>query len=51
MLIDKNNPKRYGYPSRIYLDPKDVSDKYDGYPPINKGGMYLHISMPYINRF
>jgi hypothetical protein len=51
-LIDRNKPKRYSYPTRIYIDTKDTSRiyrTYDNSP--KKGRYYLHLSMPYINQF
>ncbi len=52
MLVDRNNPKRYTYPKRIYLNSTDTIDKYYTYRPFNnKGELYLHISLPHINSF
>ncbi len=52
MLIDKNNPKRYSYPQRIYLHSADTTGKYYRYRvDNNKGELYLHLSLPHINSF
>lgn len=52
MLVDKNNPKRYTYPSRVYVDMSDSSDKYLLYDPSSrKGQLYLNFSLPHINGF
>lgn len=53
-LIDRNNPKRYAYPSRIYFDMSDRTDSYMPYyhrTACKKGDMDLQISIPYINSF
>jgi len=52
MLVDKNNPKRYAYPSRIYLNSADTTNSYFTYEPgSKKGQLLLHISLPYVNSF
>lgn len=52
MLIDRNNPKRYTYPQRIYLNSSDTSSKYYTYSQANnKGELHLHLSLPHINSF
>ncbi|HYC28150.1 MAG TPA: hypothetical protein VEB42_05025 [Chitinophagaceae bacterium] len=52
MLIDKDNPKRYSYPKRIYINSGDTISKYFRYGQSdNKGELYLHLSLPYINSF
>ena len=51
-LIDKNNPKRYSYPERIYINSADTISKHYGYSQSdNKGELYLHLSLPHINFF
>lgn len=51
-LIDKKNPKRYTYPTRMYFDMTDTTNTYLSYDPRSKKGeIDLHISMPYINNF
>lgn len=51
-LIDKNNPKRYTYPKRIYFNMADTSNTYLSYDPRSrKGKIYLHISTPFVNQF
>lgn len=52
MLVDRNNPKRYSYPRRIYLNSSDTSSQYYRYSQAdNKGELKLHVSIPYINTF
>lgn len=52
MLIDRNNPKRYTYPQRIYLNSIDTINRYFSYEQgNNKGQLLLHLSLPYINSF
>jgi hypothetical protein len=52
MLFDRNNPKRYSYPKRIYINSADTISKYYRYSQSrNKGDLYLHFSVPYINFF
>lgn len=51
-LIDKKNPKRYTYPSRIYVDMTDTTSGYVNYDPRSKKGQfYFHFSIPHINSF
>jgi hypothetical protein len=52
MFVDKNNDKRFTYPSNIFIDPADSSDRFHRFVPvIKKGNLYLHISVPYVNHF
>jgi len=51
MLVDMNNPKRYTYPSRIYINSADTISKYFRYNPDNKGELHLHLSLPHFNFF
>jgi len=52
MLIDKNNPKRYSYPKRIYINSADTISKYYRYSQSdNKGELHLHLSLPWVNSF
>jgi hypothetical protein len=53
-LVDKNNPKRYDYPSPIYVDTQDTVNQYFKYDKMyhaKNGGLYWHLSFPYINSF
>ena len=51
-LIDKDNPKRYSYPKRVYINSADTMSKYYRYSQSdNKGELHLHLSLPYINSF
>ena len=50
MLVDMNNPKRYSYPNKIYINSADTSGNYSIYGQANnKGELYLHLSLPLIN--
>ena len=49
MLVDRNNPKRYSYPQRIYITSTDTISRYYRYRQTNKGELHLHISLPHIN--
>ena len=53
MLVDMNNPKRYSYPNRIYINSSDAISKYYRYSQSNdnKGDLHLHLSLPHINSF
>ncbi|RYZ97195.1 MAG: hypothetical protein EOP47_22255, partial [Sphingobacteriaceae bacterium] len=50
-LLDKDSPKKYGYPSAVYIR-ADTADKRIGYYPRHKkGDLYLHLSVPEANTF
>jgi hypothetical protein len=52
MLVDRNNPKRYSYPQRIYINSSDTTSNYYLFGQSNnKGELHLHISLPHINSF
>lgn len=52
MLVDKKNPRRYGYPKHVYINSADTISKYYSFSQENKkGGLYLHLSLPHINSF
>jgi hypothetical protein len=52
LFFSKNNPKRYGYPGKIYINPTDTISKYTTYGfPRKKGDFLLHLSLPYVNSF
>lgn len=52
MLVDRNNPKRYSYPQSIYINSSDTNSRYYLFGQSNnKGELYLHLSLPYINSF
>ena len=52
MLVDRNSPKRYAYPSRIYLHTNDTTATWKGYQPsYRRGELLLHLSVPYVNHF
>jgi hypothetical protein len=51
-LVDKDSPKRYAYPKRIYVDMTNKLNTFTTYnPEISKGSLQLHYSMPWINNF
>ena len=51
MLIDKDNPKRYGYPNRNYLKLQDTTIKNFRFAPTNKGTINLSLSLPFTTFF
>jgi hypothetical protein len=52
MLVDKDKPKRYTYPSRVYVDMTNNDSKLTTYYPFyRKGSIVLHVSLPHINGF
>jgi len=52
MLVDMNNPKRYSYPKRIYINSTESRSNYYHFSQSdNKGEVHLHVSLPHINLF
>ena len=51
MLIDKDNPKRYGYSNRNYLKLQDTTIKILRFAPTNKGTINLSLSLPFTTIF
>ncbi|MGB0931471.1 MAG: hypothetical protein ACPGVB_11875 [Chitinophagales bacterium] len=52
MLIDRDNPKRYDYKRRIFVNFLDTASIYLPQRIVrNKGELDLHLSLPYINHF
>jgi len=52
MFVERNNPKRYTYPQRIYINSTETIGQYYNFGQTNhKGELYLHVSLPYINSF
>jgi len=52
MLIDKDSPKRYVYPKRVYVDMTNNLNTFTTYNPIiRRGSLQLHCSFPWINNF
>lgn len=52
MLIDKDSPKRYAYPKRVYVDMTNNMETFTTYNPVvRKGSLMLHVSFPWINSF
>lgn len=51
-VIEKYNPKRYSYPTNIYVDITDTLHTYYSYDPRSrKGNIDINISYPFINNF
>lgn len=52
MLVDQNNPKRFSYPSRVFIDPLDPSGTYSRVDPRSRlHDWSLRLYVPYINYF
>ena len=52
MAVDMNNPKRYTYPGKIFINSSDWKNTYSLFgKPNNKGEIYLHLSVPLVNPF
>ena len=52
MLVDADNPKRYSYPSVIYLNSEDTLNEYNNYPQASQKGKFaFHLSLPHVNSF
>ena len=52
MLYDKDKPKRYTYPSRVYINMLNNEKEYTSYYSFfKKGDLLLHVSLPHINSF
>jgi hypothetical protein len=52
MLIDRNSPKRFAYPGRVFVSMTDKSTSFSSYNPfIGKGTLNLNLSLPWINNF
>ncbi len=52
MLVEKNKPKRYTYPQLIYINSLDTLPTYSRFrPSYQKGEMFIHLSLPYMNHF
>ena len=52
MLVDRNSPKRYGYPLEIKINPADSTTRiYSAIKPTKKGNLFVHVSLPYVNNF
>lgn len=52
-LVDKDNPKRYAYPSLIYVNLSDSTNSYSTIDEkqIQKGSIDMRMSFPWINSF
>ena len=52
MLYDKDKPKRYSYPNRVFIDMHNSDNNYTSYYPFyKKGDLLIHLSLPHINSF
>jgi hypothetical protein len=51
MFIDRNNPKRYTYPRRVYLNVSDTLNEFLTVERSHKGKVFLHLSLPHVNSF
>jgi hypothetical protein len=51
MLVDKDNPKRYGYARRNYFKLQDSTIKRVRFAPIKKGTVNLSLSLPFTTIF
>jgi hypothetical protein len=51
MLVDRDNPKRYGYRRWSYLALKDTTVTVRRFAPIPKGTMHFSFSVPVFNAF
>lgn len=51
MLVDKDNPKRYAYPKRFYLQQNDNDVIVRRFAPTLKRSIYWHIALPHANFF
>ena len=48
MLVDRNNPKRYSYPEKIFINSANTTGEYFRFGQANnKGELYLHLSLPW----
>jgi hypothetical protein len=51
MLVDMKNPKRWTYPDKVWIAPNEKFGYSKFGQANNKGELYLHLSLPTINRF
>jgi hypothetical protein len=51
MLVDLNNPTRYGYRRWYYLALKDTAITLRRFAPVPKGTLSFSLSVPFINAF
>ncbi|MDM1047312.1 hypothetical protein [Sphingobacterium hotanense] len=52
MLVDFTNPKRFTYPSHIYLDSSNTNKGYDTFEKkLPKGRWEFQVDMPFVNLF
>lgn len=51
MMYEKDNPKRYAYPKRIYIDFENNDFVLRKFPPLEKGTFKFHFALPHLNFF
>jgi hypothetical protein len=51
MLVDKNSPKRYAYPSDNYIGSRDSAVKVTRFMPVKKGTLNFSFSLPFMIHF
>src|SRR6185312_10574353 len=51
MLVDKDNPKRFDYPRRIYIQKLDSNIVASRFSLTTKGAINWHIALPHVNFF
>jgi hypothetical protein len=51
MLVDQKNPKRYTYPSKVYVDFSEKNKRHYWPGQAKQGEIYAHYSLPHINSF
>ncbi len=51
MLVDRDNKKRFSYPSKNYLTARDTIISNNRFAPVKKGTMDLTLSLPFVNDF
>ncbi len=51
MLVERKNPKRFGYPSAISLNTDEIPEIYSLHQLPKKGSTNLNLVVPYINNF
>lgn len=51
-LIEKNSPKRYGYPFTVKINPSDTTSRlYNNYKNPHKGELNFTYTLPWVNSF
>ncbi|MCC6372255.1 MAG: hypothetical protein IT236_14725 [Bacteroidia bacterium] len=50
-IFDRKTPRKYAYPSHIYLDAVDTTVFWHRFKPIKRGSVFIDFSIPYVNVF